>query len=80
MSDQPDYIVDIPGLEEDSASGPARRSRPWIGVRFDCCGVYVRIYRNRARTAYEGRCPRCGQAVRARIGSGGTTSRFFIAD
>jgi hypothetical protein len=56
-----------------------RVGRPYLGVRFECCGVYVRIYRNHEHTAYEGRCPRCLRAVRFRVAPGGATDRFYRA-
>ena len=80
MSDEPDYYLDVKGLEQGGDGAQEDGGRPWIGVRFDCCGAYVRIYRNREGTAYEGRCPRCLRPVRARIGPGGINSRFFTAE
>ena len=62
-----------------SAGSNSLRARPWVGVKFTCCNVYTRIYRNRAGTAYEGRCPRCMQAVSMRVARGGSRSRFFTA-
>ena len=87
----PDYILEIDGLRRDpageSADAKARGmapaggcvGRPWIAVTWTCCSVYSRVYRNRAGTAYEGRCPKCGKPVKARVGPGGTNSRFFQA-
>ncbi|MDR1480353.1 MAG: hypothetical protein LBJ00_15565 [Planctomycetaceae bacterium] len=51
--------------------------RRFVGVRFNCCCVYWRIYVNSSGTAYEGRCPKCGKSVRLKVGSGGTDNRFF---
>ena len=79
---EPPYRVEIEGIEEsDAGPGDATlRPRPWVGIHFDCCGVYTRVYRNPDATAYEGRCPRCFRKVRLRVGPGGTNARFFTAE
>lgn len=92
MSDDQDYILDISGLSDEAdacdadASGAAETGefgetggRPWIGIQFECCGVYTRVYRNREGTAYEGHCPRCTRPVHIRVGAGGTNHRMFKA-
>lgn len=74
--DQRDYRLELSTTGESSQAPGA--GRPFLGVKFACCGVYTRIYRNAAGTHYQGRCPKCGQAVSFRVGEGGTDSRFFI--
>ncbi len=70
-------------ISSDPEGGSQRRAaaeqRSFVGICFACCDLYTRIYVNRERTAYEGNCPGCGRPVRIRIGSQGTTSRFFTA-
>ncbi len=60
---------------------PARmpRDRKFLGIMYECCHAYGRAYRNPEGDAYEGRCPRCGRAVRVRIDPRGTRQRFFVA-
>jgi hypothetical protein len=80
MADSPDYILELGGK---TAAGPmssgTKTGRPWISVLWRCCGVYSRVYRNRAATAYEGYCPKCARPVRVKIGPGGTSARLFEA-
>ncbi len=60
----------------NSRRGP---TRPFLSVWYRCCHTYGRMYRNREQTAYEGRCPRCGARVTARIAPDGTPRRTFEA-
>jgi hypothetical protein len=53
--------------------------REFLGIMFNCCGVYGRIYKNKDKTAYVGRCPRCMRNIRVPVGEGGTNQRFFDA-
>ncbi|MBT8484073.1 MAG: hypothetical protein HKO59_02565 [Phycisphaerales bacterium] len=71
--------MDVTGLPR-APSGGGRTRRPFLSIWFKCCHAYGRLYRNAEATAYEGRCPRCGSAVRARIGPGGTSRRMFVAE
>lgn len=81
-SDPRDYRLELSSVSEP-APRPQRASsltgRPFVSVLFQCCNVYQRVYRSADETRYEGRCPRCGAAVRLRVGPGGTDARFFIA-
>jgi len=84
---EPRDIVDISGLGQPRDRPRGTRSRPgggtrrpWIAMKWKCCGAYSRIYRNRDATAYEGRCPKCAKHVRVPIGPGGTNQRFFEAE
>jgi len=83
MDDAPPYYLEIDGLDDPGRGDPlyARPGgRPWVGVRFECCRVYSRVYRNREGTAYRGKCPRCLRMVTLRVGPDGTDARFFAAE
>jgi hypothetical protein len=82
MADPRDYKLEIDSLKHGNAtsSSPTGASRPFLSVKFACCNVYCRIYRNNDGTRYEGRCPRCGRPVRFLVGQGGTDSRFFTVE
>lgn len=62
-----------------SDSGREKAPRKFLGIYFRCCSTYGRVYRNRAGTAYEGRCPKCGATVHVPIGEHGSSARFFVA-
>ena len=53
--------------------------RKYLGILFECCNVYTRVYKNAAGTHYVGFCPKCLKRVSLRIGKGGTSQRFFRA-
>jgi len=72
------YHIDL-SSEPPRASDKGRSARPFLGILFQCCGVYARIYLNRQGTAYEGHCPRCTRAIRVGVGPDGVNSRFFSA-
>ncbi len=71
--------LDISSGENLGTPPAAGGTRRFIGIQFECCSVYTRVYVNRTETAYEGNCPRCSKPVRILIGPGGTDNRFFRA-
>lgn len=60
-----------------SEDNKKKTQRPFLGIMFDCCGIYGRIYKNKEGTAYTGRCPKCMRPISVKIGEGGTGQRFF---
>ncbi|MBI5865998.1 MAG: hypothetical protein HZB38_16135 [Planctomycetes bacterium] len=67
-------MYDQPPAEPGEAA-----QRPYLGIFFECCGVYARVYRDERDAEYVGRCPRCMAVIRARVGRNGTTQRIFRA-
>jgi hypothetical protein len=83
MSDDPNQHLDILAKAEwDEAirqAGKTRPPRPWVGIHFECCDVYTRVYRDLDAPQYRGRCPRCGRPVTLRVDPDGVSARIFRA-
>lgn len=80
----PQDIVEIGGKTLTSGVKPVKSpaesaSTKFLSIWFRCCHTYGRLRRNAEQTEYEGRCPRCGARVAARIGVGGSSRRMFEA-
>lgn len=56
-----------------------KQPKKFIGMLFECCNVYRRIYINQGGNAYEGRCPICYGKIKVIVGPDGTDQRFFTA-
>jgi hypothetical protein len=64
-------------MTDKSSKDQQSPHREHLGIMFECCRVYTRIYRNKAGNAYVGWCPRCAKKVTIPISPLGTDSRFF---
>ena len=78
--DPRDYKLELSSDAGATEASDSTATRPFIGVQFNCCGVYTRIYRCADGTAYRCRCPRCGKPVNFVVGPGGTDARTFIVE
>jgi hypothetical protein len=65
-----------PKLQGENAESE-NSARPYLGVHFECCDVYLRLYRPKDRPFYQGRCPKCGKPIYIPVKKGGSSSRFF---
>ncbi len=66
---------------EDSDKKKPSTNRPYIGIRFDCCSVYQRIYREPDEQIYAGRCPKCLKMVRVEVDpQNGKAVKFLRAE
>lgn len=54
--------------------------RPYIGMHFKCCNVYVRIYLNTQGTAYVGHCPKCTAKTKIKVSPVGKSDRFWSSE
>ena len=82
MDHSTDYRLDIVSsadAEEDARGADGDCDRPWIGIHFECCGVYARVYRRAEEPQYLGRCPSCGRALRVLVRADGVKARVFRA-
>ena len=80
--DPRDYKVELStdASRRDASNSATPTPRPYIGVRFACCDVYVRIYRSPDGKSYRGHCPRCAKPVNFVVGPGGTDARTFVVE
>ncbi|MBI2423951.1 MAG: hypothetical protein HYV27_14055 [Candidatus Hydrogenedentes bacterium] len=63
----------------DSDLPPPGTGRRFVGIHFVCCNVYVRVYLNRAGTAFAGHCPRCTRPVRIPVEEWSPDKKFWQA-
>lgn len=66
-----------PDTEPPSPHTTVSGGKRWLGILFNCCHVYGRIYKDAANRRYRGRCPSCGTSIDVPVGPGGTSHRFF---
>jgi hypothetical protein len=71
--------TDAAARRPGSGEVTAPANRPYIGILFECCGVYARVYRRREENRYHGRCPKCLATVEVHVGPDGVTTRLFRA-
>jgi hypothetical protein len=70
-------------MELDCYDSPGAHHAPprrFIGVLFDCCGVYARIYRQPDECVYAGRCPKCLRTLTVHVRPDGSRARIFRAE
>jgi len=65
-------------MEEEKKRNPKK----FLGIYFECCNTYGRLYQNAQGTHYVGRCPKCMINLKVPIGKdkpNATNQRFFKA-
>jgi len=56
------------------------RGKSFLGILFECCHVYSRVYRKEDEMKYEGRCPKCLRTLTVKIDPvDGIEGRFLRA-
>jgi hypothetical protein len=69
----------VPDNNSDYRQAASPGPRPYIGMFFECCHVYTRVYRRPGETCYIARCPRCLRSTRIQVAPDGTNTRFLRA-
>jgi len=71
-------MAEVRDMQEDDTNKPQKRQ--FLGVWFECCHAYGRLYKNKEGTMYRGRCPKCLRWVKVPIdinSEKATNRRFF---
>ena len=64
----------------DDTNEQNSNQRKFIGIWFECCHTYGRLYKNKEGTLYIGRCPKCLRLAQVRVdrnSENATNRRFF---
>ena len=71
--------IEVQDVEDDTNEQQSAQ-RKFIGIWFECCHTYGRLYKNKEGNLYTGRCPKCLRMAQIRVDSTSekaTNRRFF---
>ncbi len=70
-------MVGVGNKEQNDAKAGGN---PFLGIHFECCNVYLRVYRKPEERSYRGRCPKCLRTLEILVDEEkGISEKFFRA-